>query len=46
MSSQQKGDLVVNPTTQRAVKEGSRVWIKLVKDGLLPGGDVSDSNEL
>jgi len=32
-----KGDLVINPKTSRPIKVGSRVWLTLVKEGLLAG---------
>lgn len=32
-----KGDIIINPRTQRPVKVGSRTWLKLVKDGLVEG---------
>ena len=32
-----KGDYIVNPNTQRMVKIGSRVWLKLVKQGIVEG---------
>lgn len=32
-----KGDIVINPKTQRPVKVGSRVWRSLVKEGLFEG---------
>lgn len=32
-----KGDIVINPKTQRPVKVGSRVWRTLVKEGLFEG---------
>ena len=40
-----KGDLVVNPKTQRAVKVGSRTWLNLVKEGLVEG-DYTDPKEM
>jgi hypothetical protein len=40
-----KGDIIINPKTQRPVKVGSRTWLKLVKDGLVEGR-YSDPNEL
>lgn len=38
-----KGDIVMNPKTQRPIKVGSRIWLKLVKDGIL-NGDYTDPN--
>ena len=32
-----KGELIINPKTSRPVKVGSRVWLKLVKDGVVAG---------
>ena len=32
-----KGDIIINPKTQRPVKVGSRTWLNLVKDGLVEG---------
>ena len=47
MSAQQpisnKGDIVMNPRTQRPIKVGSRIWLKLVKDGII-SGEYSDEN--
>jgi hypothetical protein len=40
-----KGDIIINPNTQRPVKVGSRTWMKMVKDGLTEGR-YSDPNEL
>jgi hypothetical protein len=40
-----KGDIIINPKTQRPVKVGSRTWLKLVKDGLVEGR-YSDPKEL
>jgi hypothetical protein len=40
-----KGDIIINPKTQRPVKVGSRTWLKLVKDGLVEGS-YSDPTEL
>jgi hypothetical protein len=37
MSSLQKGDIIINPNTQRPVKVGSRTWLKLVKQGVVDG---------
>ena len=33
----EKGDIVINPGTQRPVKVGSRTWLNLVKKGVFPG---------
>ena len=32
-----KGDIIINPNTQRPVKVGSRTWLKLVKEGVVEG---------
>lgn len=40
-----KGDIIINPKTQRPVKVGSRTWLKLVKEGLVEGR-YSDPKEL
>lgn len=40
-----KGDIVINPKTQRPVKVGSRTWLKLVKEGIFDG-TYQDPNEL
>jgi len=40
-----KGDIIINPSTQRPVKVGSRTWLNLVKKGLVEGR-YSDPNEL
>ena len=40
-----KGDIIINPKTQRPVKVGSRTWLKLVKDGLV-AGHYADPNEI
>ena len=40
-----KGDLVINPNTQRPIKVGGRIWNKLVKEGIMDG-DYIDDNEL
>jgi len=45
LKKQNKGDLVINPTTQRPVRVGSRTWINLVKKGVLEG-DFTDNNVL
>lgn len=41
-----KGDIIINPKTQRPVKVGSRTWLKLVREGLVENNDYSDPNEL
>lgn len=40
-----KGQIVINPNTQRPVKVGSRTWLKLVKEGIFEGV-YDDPNEL
>ena len=40
-----KGDLVINPKTSRPIKVGSRVWLTLVKEGLIQG-HYKDSHQL
>lgn len=40
-----KGDIVINPNTQRPVKVGSRTWLKLVKKGIFEGR-YTDPKEL
>jgi len=40
-----KGDIIINPNTQRPVKVGSRTWLKLVKQGIVEGR-YTDPNEL
>jgi hypothetical protein len=40
-----KGDIVINPNTQRPVKVGSRTWLNLVKKGVFEG-TYEDPNEL
>lgn len=42
-STPKKGDLIINPNTQRAVKVGGGTWRSLVKAGTLPG-HYTDSN--
>ena len=44
-SSPKKGDIVINPSTQRPVKVGSRTWLALVKKGVFEG-KYSDPKEL
>ena len=40
-----KGDIIINPKTQRPVKVGSRTWMTLVKEGIVEGR-YRDNNEL
>ena len=40
-----KGDIIINPQTQRPVKVGSRTWLKLVREGLVEG-KYSDPKEI
>ena len=40
-----KGDIIINPQTQRPVKVGSRTWLKLVREGLVEG-KYSDPTEI
>jgi hypothetical protein len=40
-----KGDIIINPNTQRPVKVGSRTWLKLVKQGVVEGR-YTDPKEL
>jgi len=40
-----KGDIIINPSTQRPVKVGSRTWLNLVKKGLVEGR-YSDPKEI
>jgi hypothetical protein len=40
-----KGTIIINPTTQRPVKVGSRTWLKLVREGLVEG-KYSDPKEI
>lgn len=40
-----KGDVIINPKTQRPVKVGSRTWLKLVREGLVEG-KYSDPKEI
>ena len=40
-----KGDIVINPKTSRPVRVGSRVWLTLVREGLVDG-HYSDPKEL
>ena len=38
-----KGDIVISPKTGRPIKVGSRIWLNLVKDGII-SGEYSDDN--
>ena len=38
-----KGDLIINPNTQRPIRVGSRTWINLVKKGVL-NSNFHDNN--
>lgn len=40
-----KGDLVINPKTNRPIKVGGSVWVKLVREGIFEG-IYSDTQEL
>ena len=40
-----KGDIIINPKTQRPVKVGSRTWLNLVKQGIVEGR-YTDPKEL
>jgi hypothetical protein len=40
-----KGDIIINPNTQRPVRVGGRTWLNLVKQGLVEG-KYTDSKEL
>lgn len=40
-----KGDIIINPNTQRPVKVGSRTWLNLVKQGVVEGR-YTDPKEL
>ncbi len=40
-----KGDIIINPQTQRPVKVGSRTWLKLVRDKVVEGS-YKDPNEI
>jgi hypothetical protein len=40
-----KGDIIINPNTQRPVKVGSRTWLGLVKLGLV-SGHYTDPHQL
>lgn len=32
-----KGDIIINPSTQRPIRVGGRSWLKLVKEGVVSG---------
>ena len=32
-----KGDIIINPKTQRPIRVGSRTWLNLVKQGIVEG---------
>jgi hypothetical protein len=40
-----KGEIIINPNTQRPVRVGSRTWLKLVKEGVVEGR-YTDPKEL
>ena len=40
-----KGDIIINPNTQRPIKVGSRTWLGLVKKGII-SGHYRDPREL
>lgn len=42
-STPKKGDIIINPNTQRPVRVGSRTWINLTKKGIL-SSNISDNN--
>jgi hypothetical protein len=37
-----KGDIIINPKTSRPVRVGSKVWLKLVREGLVDGHYSND----
>lgn len=37
MSTPNKGDIIINPKTQRPIRVGGRIWLKLVKEGVVSG---------
>lgn len=41
-----KGDLIINPKTQRPIKIGGRIYTKLVREGILQKEEYKDDNEL
>jgi hypothetical protein len=45
MSIPKKNDYMINPLTKRNIRVGSRIWINLVKDGVIQG-QYSDDNIL
>jgi hypothetical protein len=45
MNVPRKGDIIINPNTQRPVKVGSRTWLNLVKQGVVEGR-YTDPREL
>ena len=45
MSIPKKNDYMINPLTKRNIRVGSRMWINLVKDGVIQG-QYSDENIL
>lgn len=45
MSVPRKGDIIINPKTQRPIKVGGRTWLKLVRENLIEGR-YTDPKEL
>lgn len=45
MSTPRKGDIIINPKTNRPIKVGGRSWLKLVKEGVIEGR-YTDPKEL
>lgn len=45
MSVPRKGDIMINPKTQRPIKVGGRTWLKLVRENLIEGR-YTDPKEL
>ena len=43
MSVISKNDIVLNPLTQRPIKVGGRVWLKLVRDKVIEGVHMDDN---
>lgn len=37
---------IINPKTNRPVKIGGRIWLELVKEGLIEGGSYNDPKQL
>jgi len=37
MNTPKKGEIIINPKTQRPIRIGGRSWLKLVKEGVLEG---------